>query len=75
MNARANIGETMSETLSEARAAVPEYLPRPLAGLMPMMDDDAFANLKADIAKRGIEHPMTTFQGLLLDRPQSPSRC
>ena len=32
-----------------------------------MMDDDAFANLKADIAKRGIEHPMTIFQGLLLD--------
>jgi hypothetical protein len=44
-----------------------DYEPHPLAALMPMMDDDAFANLKADIAKRGIEHPMTTFQGLLLD--------
>ena len=43
------------------------YEAHPLAALMPMMDDDAFANLKADIAKRGIEHPMTTYQGLLLD--------
>jgi ParB-like chromosome segregation protein Spo0J len=43
------------------------YDAHPLAALMPMMDDDAFANLKADIAKRGIEHPMTTYQGLLLD--------
>ena len=36
------------------------YEAHPLAALMPMMDDDAFANLKADIAKRGIEHPMAT---------------
>ncbi len=45
----------------------PSYDAHPLAALMPMMDDDAFANLKADIAKRGIEHPTTIFQGLLLD--------
>jgi ParB-like chromosome segregation protein Spo0J len=45
----------------------PSFEAHPLAALMPMMDDDAFANLKADIAKRGIEHPMTTYQGLLLD--------
>jgi len=44
-----------------------DYVAHPLAALMPMMDDDAFANLKADIARRGIEHPMTTYQGLLLD--------
>jgi ParB-like chromosome segregation protein Spo0J len=46
---------------------VPAYEPHPLAALMPMMDDEAFTNLKADVAKRGIEHQMTIYQGLLLD--------
>lgn len=50
-----------------SKLEVYDYVAHPLAALMPMMDDDAFANFKADIAKRGIEHPMTTYQGLLLD--------
>jgi len=41
--------------------------PHPLAALMPMMDDDAFAQLKADIAKHGIREPITIYQGLALD--------
>jgi ParB-like chromosome segregation protein Spo0J len=44
-----------------------DYIAHPLAALMPMMDDDAFTNLKADISRRGIEHAMTTYQGFLLD--------
>jgi ParB-like chromosome segregation protein Spo0J len=44
-----------------------DYVAHPLAALMPMMDDDAFTNLKADISRRGIEHAMTTYQGFLLD--------
>jgi hypothetical protein len=39
-----------------------DYIAHPLAALMPMMDDDAFTNLKADISRRGIEHAMTTYR-------------
>lgn len=39
----------------------------PLASLMPMMDDESFARLRADIAKNGIRQPMVLYRGFLLD--------
>jgi hypothetical protein len=39
----------------------------PLATLMPMMDDDAFAQHKADIAKHGVRDAITLYQGMILD--------
>jgi ParB-like chromosome segregation protein Spo0J len=44
-----------------------DYLAHPLAALMPMMDDDAFARHKDDISKVGIREPITRYQGMILD--------
>ena len=43
------------------------YEAHPLAALMPMMDDDAFAQHKADIAKHGVRDAITLYQGMILD--------
>src|SRR5436305_1309784 len=43
------------------------YEVHPLAALMPMMDDDAFAQHKADVAKHGIREPITRYQEMILD--------
>jgi ParB-like chromosome segregation protein Spo0J len=39
----------------------------PHASLMPMMDDESFSRLRADIAKNGIRQPMVLYQGFVLD--------
>jgi hypothetical protein len=44
-----------------------DYIAHPLAALMPMMDDDAFALLKADIGKHGIRDVIIRYQGQILD--------
>ena len=43
------------------------YEAHPLAALMPMMDDDAFAQHKADVGKHGVREPITLYQGMILD--------
>ncbi len=62
-----NIETIKARPLPAAPTLYDALMPHPLAGLMPMMEDDAFAHHKGDIAKRGIQHPMTIYQGLLLD--------
>lgn len=39
----------------------------PHASLMPMMDDESFARLRADIAKNGVRQPIVLYQGFVLD--------
>ena len=43
------------------------YEAHPLAALMPMMDDDAFAQHRGDVGKHGIREPITLYQGMVLD--------
>jgi ParB-like chromosome segregation protein Spo0J len=43
------------------------YEAHPLAALMPMMDEDAFAQHKADIGKHGVREAITLYQGMILD--------
>jgi hypothetical protein len=48
----------------------PDYsnlVEHPHASLMPMMDDESFSRLRADIAKNGIRQPMVLYQGFVLD--------
>jgi ParB-like chromosome segregation protein Spo0J len=54
----------------ESVEEMPDYstlTDHPLASLMPMMDDESFARLRADIAKNGIRQPMVLYRGFLLD--------
>ena len=58
--------EKMERRLAEA-VAVFEYVAHELANLLPMIDENNFANLKADIAKQGILEPIVLFEGRILD--------
>jgi hypothetical protein len=44
-----------------------EYVAHPLADLLPMIDENNFANLKADIVQKGILEQIWLFEGRILD--------
>jgi ParB-like chromosome segregation protein Spo0J len=62
----------MAMTRQELIVTVPKptfdgLVPHPLAGMMPLIDGEAFDNLKADIAKQGILEPIRLYEGKILD--------
>ena len=44
-----------------------QYEIHPAATIFPMMDEESFAALKADIQKNGLEKVITFYQGKVLD--------
>lgn len=52
-----------------------EMLPHSAANLFPMMDDEAFAQLKADIAEHGQREPIIVHNGLVLDGRNRLKAC
>jgi ParB-like chromosome segregation protein Spo0J len=62
-----NIETTTTRSLPSAPILPLSYEPHPLAGLMPMMDEEPFKMFKANIAKEGIKQPIIIYQGLVLD--------
>ena len=49
--------------------------PHPYANLFPMMDSAAFAVLADDIKRRGLLHPITIYQGKVLDGRNRLKAC
>lgn len=44
-----------------------EYKPHPLADTFPMMSDDELTDQADDIRENGLLHPITLFEGMILD--------
>src|SRR3974377_801830 len=55
------------EKLERHTVAYDALLADERANLLPMQDQNAFENLKADIAKQGLLEPIVLFEGRLLD--------
>jgi ParB-like chromosome segregation protein Spo0J len=47
----------------------------PLADVFPLMDGDAFEELKDRIGRNGLIHPITTFEGMILDGRNRKRAC
>ena len=43
------------------------YIAHPLANMFPMIEGNAFEELKRDIAAQGILEPIRLYQGMILD--------
>jgi N6-adenosine-specific RNA methylase IME4/ParB-like chromosome segregation protein Spo0J len=53
----------------------PSITDHPLAGLFPLIEGEEFARFKADIAERGLLHPVTTLDGMILDGRNRARAC
>lgn len=58
--------DDMAKPMPQA-AVTFEYEVHPLANIFPMMEDDQFDALVADILRHGIQTPITLYQGKILD--------
>jgi hypothetical protein len=67
--------EATTRSLPSAPILPLTYEPHPLAGLMPMMDEEPFKMFKANIAKEGIKQPIIIYQGLGRPRANFISRA
>ena len=54
-------------TLTNAEPDFLSFIAHPLANMFPMIEGNAFEELKRDIAAQGILEPIRLYQGMILD--------